>query len=128
MPLYPILASATRPDATAGGRVSGAGQPGCGPRLPGAAAFFPQDWKGACRLDETVRKVYMIRKSMIRSGDSTWSDHTPGDPHQARFRMSETVRRLFTTACHGLAVTPNLAMLFFHSNWSTQCPPAMPVC
>ena len=25
------------------------------------AAFFPKDWKGTCRVHETVRKVYMIR-------------------------------------------------------------------
>jgi uncharacterized protein len=24
-------------------------------------AFFPKDWKGTCRIHETVRKVYMIR-------------------------------------------------------------------
>ena len=28
---------------------------------PDTAAFFPQDWKGTCRVHETVRKVYMIR-------------------------------------------------------------------
>jgi uncharacterized cupin superfamily protein len=28
---------------------------------PDAVAFFPQDWKGTCRVHETVRKVYMIR-------------------------------------------------------------------
>lgn len=27
---------------------------------PGTAAFFPQDWKGVCEVQETVRKVYMI--------------------------------------------------------------------
>jgi uncharacterized cupin superfamily protein len=25
------------------------------------AAFFPKDWRGTCRVHETVRKVYMIR-------------------------------------------------------------------
>jgi hypothetical protein len=25
------------------------------------AAFFPRDWKGTCRVEETIRKVYMIR-------------------------------------------------------------------
>jgi uncharacterized cupin superfamily protein len=29
--------------------------------VPGTVAFFPQDWKGTCRVHETVRKVYMIR-------------------------------------------------------------------
>jgi uncharacterized cupin superfamily protein len=24
-------------------------------------AFFPKDWKGTCRVEETIRKVYMIR-------------------------------------------------------------------
>jgi uncharacterized cupin superfamily protein len=24
-------------------------------------AFFPRDWKGTCRVEETIRKVYMIR-------------------------------------------------------------------
>ena len=28
---------------------------------PDTAAFFPKDWKGTCRVHETVRKVYMIR-------------------------------------------------------------------
>ncbi len=28
---------------------------------PDTAAFFPRDWKGTCRVQETVRKVYMIR-------------------------------------------------------------------
>lgn len=28
---------------------------------PDTVAFFPQDWKGTCRVHETVRKVYMIR-------------------------------------------------------------------
>ena len=28
---------------------------------PGTAAFFPRDWKGTCRVHETIRKVYMIR-------------------------------------------------------------------
>ena len=27
---------------------------------PDTAAFFPQDWKGTCRVHETVRKVYLI--------------------------------------------------------------------
>jgi uncharacterized cupin superfamily protein len=27
----------------------------------GTVAFFPKDWKGTCRVHETVRKVYMIR-------------------------------------------------------------------
>ena len=27
----------------------------------GTVAFFEQDWKGTCRVHETVRKVYMIR-------------------------------------------------------------------
>lgn len=29
--------------------------------VPDTAAFFPKDWKGTCRVHETVRKVYMIR-------------------------------------------------------------------
>ena len=29
--------------------------------LPDTAAFFPEGWKGTCRVHETVRKVYMIR-------------------------------------------------------------------
>jgi uncharacterized cupin superfamily protein len=29
--------------------------------LPDTVAFFPKDWKGTCRVAETVRKVYMIR-------------------------------------------------------------------
>jgi len=29
--------------------------------VPDTAAFFPKDWKGSCRVHETVRKVYMIR-------------------------------------------------------------------
>ena len=29
--------------------------------VPGTVAFFPQDWKGTCRVHETIRKVYMIR-------------------------------------------------------------------
>jgi uncharacterized cupin superfamily protein len=29
--------------------------------VPDTAAFFPEDWKGTCRVHETVRKVYMIR-------------------------------------------------------------------
>lgn len=28
---------------------------------PDTTAFFPQDWKGTCRVHETIRKVYMIR-------------------------------------------------------------------
>jgi uncharacterized cupin superfamily protein len=28
---------------------------------PDTVAFFPQHWKGTCRVHETVRKVYMIR-------------------------------------------------------------------
>ena len=28
---------------------------------PDSIAFFPQGWKGTCRVQETVRKVYMIR-------------------------------------------------------------------
>jgi len=28
---------------------------------PDTAAFFPKDWKGTCRVQETIRKVYMIR-------------------------------------------------------------------
>lgn len=28
---------------------------------PDTLAFFPKDWKGTCRIQETVRKVYMIR-------------------------------------------------------------------
>jgi uncharacterized cupin superfamily protein len=28
---------------------------------PDTIAFFPRDWKGTCRVHETVRKVYMIR-------------------------------------------------------------------
>ena len=28
---------------------------------PDTVAFFPKDWKGTCRVSETVRKVYMIR-------------------------------------------------------------------
>jgi uncharacterized protein len=28
---------------------------------PGTAAFFPQGWRGTCRVHETVRKVYVIR-------------------------------------------------------------------
>ena len=27
---------------------------------PDTAIFFPKGWKGTCRVDETVRKVYMI--------------------------------------------------------------------
>jgi uncharacterized cupin superfamily protein len=28
---------------------------------PDTAAYFPAGWKGTCRVEETVRKVYMIR-------------------------------------------------------------------
>jgi uncharacterized cupin superfamily protein len=28
---------------------------------PDTVAFFPKDWKGTCRIEETMRKVYMIR-------------------------------------------------------------------
>lgn len=28
---------------------------------PDTVAFFPKDWRGVCRVHETVRKVYMIR-------------------------------------------------------------------
>ena len=28
---------------------------------PDTAAFFPEGWKGVCRVHETVRKLYMIR-------------------------------------------------------------------
>lgn len=28
---------------------------------PNTAAFFPEGWKGTCRVHETVRKLYMIR-------------------------------------------------------------------
>ena len=28
---------------------------------PDTIAFFPQGWKGTCRVHETIRKVYMIR-------------------------------------------------------------------
>lgn len=28
---------------------------------PDTAAFFPAGWRGTCRVQETVRKVYMIR-------------------------------------------------------------------
>lgn len=28
---------------------------------PNTAAFFPKDWKGTCRVHETIRKTYMIR-------------------------------------------------------------------
>lgn len=28
---------------------------------PSTAAFFPKDWKGSCRVHETIRKTYMIR-------------------------------------------------------------------
>jgi len=28
---------------------------------PDTVAFFPQGWKGTCRVHDTVRKVYMIR-------------------------------------------------------------------
>jgi uncharacterized protein len=31
--------------------------------VPDTVAFFPQDWKGTCRVCiETIRKVYMIRE------------------------------------------------------------------
>lgn len=29
--------------------------------VPDTAAFFPKDWKGTCRVHETIRKVYLIR-------------------------------------------------------------------
>ncbi|MGE4247562.1 MAG: cupin, partial [Parvibaculaceae bacterium] len=29
--------------------------------VPDTAAFFPKDWRGTCRVHETVRKVYMMR-------------------------------------------------------------------
>ena len=29
--------------------------------VPDTVAFFPKDWRGTCRVHETVRKVYMIR-------------------------------------------------------------------
>jgi uncharacterized cupin superfamily protein len=28
---------------------------------PDTVAFFPKDWRGSCRVQDTVRKVYMIR-------------------------------------------------------------------
>ena len=28
---------------------------------PNTIAFFPKDWKGTCRVHDTVRKTYMIR-------------------------------------------------------------------
>ena len=28
---------------------------------PDTVAFFPKDWKGTCRVHETIRKVYLIR-------------------------------------------------------------------
>ena len=28
---------------------------------PNTAAFFPKDWKGTCRVHETIKKTYMIR-------------------------------------------------------------------
>ncbi len=28
---------------------------------PDTIAFFPENWKGTCRVHETIRKVYMIR-------------------------------------------------------------------
>jgi len=28
---------------------------------PDTVAFFPKDWKGTCRIEEAMRKVYMIR-------------------------------------------------------------------
>jgi uncharacterized protein len=27
---------------------------------PDTVAFFPKDWRGTCRIHETIRKVYMI--------------------------------------------------------------------
>ena len=29
--------------------------------VPDTVAFFPMDWRGTCRVHETIRKVYMIR-------------------------------------------------------------------
>lgn len=29
--------------------------------VPDTTAFFPQGWKGTCRVHETIRKVYMTR-------------------------------------------------------------------
>lgn len=29
--------------------------------VPDTAAFFPKDWKGTCRVHETIRKVYLSR-------------------------------------------------------------------
>jgi uncharacterized cupin superfamily protein len=29
--------------------------------VPDTAAFFPKGWKGSCRVEQTIRKVYMIR-------------------------------------------------------------------
>jgi uncharacterized cupin superfamily protein len=29
--------------------------------VPDTVAFFPRGWKGTCRVQETIRKVYMIR-------------------------------------------------------------------
>jgi hypothetical protein len=46
--------------------------------VPGTVAFFPQDWKGTCRVHETIRKVYMIR--WRRRGTT------------ARFRMTSVPR------------------------------------
>ena len=28
---------------------------------PDTVAYFPKDWRGTCRVHDTVRKVYMIR-------------------------------------------------------------------
>lgn len=28
---------------------------------PNSSAFFPKGWKGTCRVQQTVKKVYMIR-------------------------------------------------------------------
>ncbi len=28
---------------------------------PDTVAFFPKDWRGTCKVHETIRKVYMIR-------------------------------------------------------------------
>ncbi len=29
--------------------------------VPDTVAFFPKDWRGTCKVHETIRKVYMIR-------------------------------------------------------------------
>lgn len=29
--------------------------------VPDTAAFFPKDWRGTCRIERTMRKIYMIR-------------------------------------------------------------------